>query len=115
VPTMIKQEDARTCFHCDSNPPSFRVISLENTLNLDRDLEPDCLVALVCQSCLRFQIDDLCKGIAQSNIPIGIEETPDRCLCRHVGFAIVPLKLSERESGLLIDELGTEVLEPAVK
>jgi hypothetical protein len=114
VPTKIKQEDARTCFHCDSNPPSFRVISLENTPNVDRDLEPDCLVALVCQSCLPLQIDDLCKGIAQMKIPVGVDETPDRCLCRQVGFAIVPLKLSEPESGLLIDELGTEVLETTV-
>lgn len=82
--TKFKREDARTCFHCDSNPPSFRLISLEKTPTANGDLEPDCLVALICQSCLRFQIDDFCKGLAQSNIPVGVDESPDICLCRQV-------------------------------
>lgn len=113
VTTKYAQEDARTCFRCDVNPPSFRLISLEKTPTEDDDLEPDCVVSLICQSCLRPEMDDLCNGFAQSALPVTSNESPSRCLCRQVGFAILPLTFRQRESGLLIDELNVDCIESA--
>jgi hypothetical protein len=114
MPMKFIREDARTCFRCDKNPPSFRLISLEKTPTEEGDLESDCGVSLICQSCLRPEMDDLWNAFAQSAVPVTGDESPTRCLCRQVGFAIVPLTISQRESGLLIDELGAECIEMAV-
>jgi len=111
VTKKFNREDSRTCFRCDSNPPSFRIISIEKTPTDDGNLEPDCLVALICQSCLRPEIEDLCNEFAQSSSPVSVDESPERCLCRQVAFAVVPLMFSQRESELLVDELGTDGLE----
>ena len=42
--TKFRREDARTCFRCQSELPSFRLISLVKLLTENRTLEPDCLV-----------------------------------------------------------------------
>jgi len=78
-------------------------------------LNPICLVELVCPSCLRLEIDELYLGFAQSSISSGVDESPDHCLSRQIGFAVVPLMFSERESQLLIEELRTDGFEMAVK
>ena len=77
-------------------------------------LEPDCLVGLLCDACLRLEIDGVLDGFAQSGTPVGLHESPDRCLLRQVGFAVVPLAFSQRESQLLVEELGTDVLDTPV-
>jgi hypothetical protein len=112
--TTINPEDSKTCFNCDSRPPLFRLISLERFLTESGSLEPDCLVGLFCESCLQLQIDDLFAGFSQSKTPVGPNETPDSCLCRQVGFAVVPLAFSQRESQLLVEELVTDVLDTHV-
>jgi hypothetical protein len=66
------------------------------------------LVELLCPSCLRLEVDDFHEGFAQSSIPLGAGETPDVLVCRQIGFAVVPLIFSERESQLLIDELRAD-------
>jgi hypothetical protein len=85
----------------------FRLISLVNRPTDGGSLEPDCLVELLCTSCLRLEMDDLYEGFVQSSIPVGADESPDVCVSRQIGFAVVPLVFSERESQLLIDELRT--------
>ena len=110
----IKREDAKTCFLCHSNPPLFRFTSLQKLPTDDGSLEPDCFVELLCTSCLRLEIGDFYEGFAQSSIPLGADESPDVCLFRQIGFAVVPLMLSDRESQLLIDELRIDGFEMAV-
>ena len=57
-----------------------------------------CLVELLCASCLRFETDDLyVRSVCASSIPVGVDESPDVCLSRQIGFAVVPLTLCERE------------------
>ena len=110
----FKREDARTCFRCNSKPPLFRVISIEKTPTDNGSLEPDCLVGLFCDSCLRMELNELSDGFAQSSIPVGVDESPDLCRCRQIGFAVIPLLFSQREAELLIDELRTDGVEMAV-
>jgi hypothetical protein len=114
VAIKFKREDAKTCFRCQVNPPQFRLISLEKLPTEDGALEPDCLIELLCPGCLRLEIDDSYEAFAQSSIPVGANETPDVRVCRQIGFAVVPLMFSERESQLLIDELRSNVFETAV-
>lgn len=107
----FKEEDAKTCFRCQVNPPQFRLISLAKLPTEGGTLEPACLVELLCPSCLRLEMDDLCEAFAQSRIPVEADETPDVCVSRQIGFSVVPLMFSERESQLLIDELRTNGFE----
>jgi len=113
VAIKIKREDAETCFLCQINPPQFRLISLEKLPTEGGTLEPECLVELLCPGCLQLEIDDHCEALAQSGIPVGADETPDICVCRQIGFTVVPLMSCERESQLLIDELTTNGFETA--
>ncbi|MGD0941026.1 MAG: hypothetical protein ABR905_15065 [Terracidiphilus sp.] len=108
------REDAKTCFGCDQKPPSFRLISLERFPNQSRELEPDCMTGLFCETCLKLEINEYFAAFAQNNIPLGSDESTERCLCRQVGFAVVPLMFSREEAKLLIDELDTDWLASAV-
>lgn len=90
--TKFRREDARTCFRCHSDLPSFRLISLVKLPTENRTLEPDCLVELLCASCLRFEMDDLYEAFARSSIPVGVVESPDVCLSRQIGFAVGTLR-----------------------
>jgi hypothetical protein len=112
--TTICRDDARTCFRCDSNPPSFRLISLERFPNESRELEPDCTAGLVCEECLRNAINNHLDGFAQAKLPLGTDESAEGFLCRQIGFAVVPLILAEKESGLLVDEIESDWLDAMV-
>jgi hypothetical protein len=90
------------------------LISLEKLPTEGGTLEPDHLVELLCLGCLRLEIDDFYEGFAQSSIPVGADETPDVRVRRQIGYAVVPLMLSERESQLLIDGLRTNGFETAL-
>lgn len=114
MPTKFKREDAKNCYRCHSHSPSFRLISLVKVPTENRTLEADCLVELLCASCLRFEIDDLYEGFAQSSIPIGADESPDVCLTRQIGVAVVPITFCEREYQLLVNELTTGGFELSV-
>jgi hypothetical protein len=81
------------------------LISVQKFPTEGGSFEPDCLVELLCTSCLRLEIDDLYEALPQANIPLGTDESPVRCVSRQIGFAVVPIILSERESQLLIEEL----------
>jgi len=107
----FKQDDAGTCFRCYSNPPSFRLISLEKFPTDAGQLESDSLVGLLCDACLRLEIESIFDCFAQSKLPLEAHESTTRCLCRQVGFAVMPISFSERESQLLIDELNPDCLE----
>jgi len=113
--TEFKREEAETCFRCHSNPPMFRLISLVKLPTEGGPLQPDCLVELLCTSCLRLEMDDLYEGFVQSNIPVGVDESPDVCVSRQIGVAVVPLVFSERESQLLIEGLRTGGIEKALE
>ena len=87
------------------------MISLERLPTATGELEPDCLVGLFCDECLRLALEGVFDGLTQSTIPVGSNESPDRCLLRQAGFAVVPLVVNQRESELMIEELRTEILE----
>jgi hypothetical protein len=108
------KEDARTCFGCDQNPPSFRLISLERFPNESRQLEPDCMAGLFCEACLRLEINEYFAAFTQNNLPLRSDESTESCLCRQIGFAVVPLALSEEESKLLVEEIEADWLEAMV-
>jgi hypothetical protein len=110
----FSREDARTCFRCDSNPPSFRLISLERFPNESRDLEPDCMTGLFCKACLQLKVQDFFDAFTQSEAPLGIDESCESFLCRQIGFTVVPLMLSVDESKLLVEEIEVDWLEAMV-
>lgn len=108
------REDARTCFGCDQELPSFRLISLERFPNQSRELEPDCMTGLFCEACLKLEINEYFAAFAQINLPLEGDESTERCLCRQIGFAVVPLMFSQEEVKLLINELEADWLESVV-
>jgi hypothetical protein len=111
--TTFTREDAQTCFRCDINPPSFRLISLERVPS-DDGLIPECMVTLLCQDCLRFELDDFHEALNQTSIPFGEDATEESFLCRQIGVLVVPLAVSYNESRLLVEELQTDGLECVV-
>ena len=108
------REDARTFFGCDQNPPSFRLISLERFPTESRRFEPACMTGLFCEACLKLEINEYFAAFAQTNLPLGSDESTESCLCRQIGFAVVPLALSEEESKLLVEEIAVDWLESTV-
>lgn len=110
----ITEEDARTCFGCDQNPPLFRLVSLERFPNESQQLEPDCMVGLFCKACLKVEIINYFAAFAQSSLPLGNGESTQRCLCRQIGFAVVPMVLCEEESALLAKEIEADWREAMV-
>ena len=114
MPITFSREDAKTCFGCHSNAPSFRLISLERFPNESRQFEPDCMAALFCDACLKEELDAYFDAIAQNKEPLGVDESTDGFLCRQIGFAVVPLMLGEDESKLLVEEIKTDWLEAMV-
>lgn len=75
--TTFTQDDAKACFRCNFKQPSFRLISLESFPTEDGGLEPDYLVGLFCEECLRVEVDGLCESFVQSRIPLGADESPE--------------------------------------
>ena len=108
------REDARTCFRCNQHPPSFRLISLERFPNEFREFEPDCMTGLFCEECLKIEIREYFVAMAQSNQPLGKDESSEGFLCRQIAFTVVPLMLAECESRLLIEEIEADWLETMV-
>jgi hypothetical protein len=114
--TIFKKEDAETCCGCNSKDPSFRPISLQLAPNNARSLVPKCTATLLCRDCLNLELDDFHKSLDQIKRPIEEwESSEERHLSREYGVVVVPLKLTYRESQLLIDELGTDGLERFLK
>jgi hypothetical protein len=110
----FRRDDARTCFRCNSNPPSFRLISLERFPNESRELEPDCMTGLFCEACLQLEIQNYFDAFTQSEVSLGADESCESFLCRQIGFTVVPLMLCEEESKLLIEEIEADWLEALV-
>lgn len=109
--TIFKKEDAETCCKCDSKNPSFRLISLELVPNNARGLVPECSATLLCQDCLKLELNDFHESLDQMSKPLEEWELPEeRCLSRGYGIMVVPLKLTYDESRLLVEELGTDGL-----
>lgn len=112
--TKYSPEDAQTCFECDVRPPSFRMISLELAPNKDRRLVPECIAFLLCDVCIKIQMDNFHAALGQARIPLEDDETDDRFLARQLGVLVIPLSISRTESELLIEELETSGLECVV-
>ena len=98
--TTFSTDEARTCFRCDLNPPSFRLISLERYPNESRELEPDCNAGLFCEKCLRIVINDRLGALAESKRPLGMDESAEAFLCRQNWTSCNPVLLDEKESEL---------------
>jgi hypothetical protein len=110
--TIFKKQDVETCCRCDLKEPSFRLISLELAPNHVRDLAPECAAMLVCQDCLKLELDDFHESLDQVMKPLEKWELPEeRCLSRAYGVVVVPLKLTYGESRLLVEELESDGLE----
>jgi hypothetical protein len=110
--TIFTKEDAQTCCGCDSKDPSFRLISLQLAPDTARSLVPRCTATLLCQDCMKLELEDFHKSLDQIKRPIEEwESSEERHLSREYGVVVVPLKLTFSESQLLIEELGTDGLE----
>jgi hypothetical protein len=110
--TMFAKDDTQTCCGCDSKDPLFRLISLQLVPNNARSLVPECTATLLCQDCLKLELDDFHKSLDQIKKPVEEwESSEERHLSREYGVVVVPLKLTYSESQLLIEELGTDGLE----
>ena|SRR5450631_149984 len=109
--TLFSLEDAMTCCHCGTTPPSFRLISLERVRNADSGLVPECMATLLCDVCLKYELKHFHESLDQCSIPLGKEETENSFLCRQFGLLVVPMSLTYDESRLLVDELETNGLE----
>ena len=113
--TMFTKDDAQSCCGCDSKDPSFRLISLQLAPNNARSLVPECTATLLCQDCLKLELDDFHESLYQIKKPIEEwESSEERHLSREYGVVVVPLKLAHGESQLLIEELGTGGLDQFV-
>ena len=102
----FNRDDSKACFRCDSQPPTFRLISLERFPNESKELEPDCMAALFCDSCLKREIEDNFGALSQEKVPLGNDESTANFLSRQIGFAVVPLTIAKTESELLADEIA---------
>ena len=109
--TLFSHEDKMTCCHCGTIRPSFRLISLERVRNSDAGLIPECMVTLLCDVCLKYQLEYFHGSLGQCSIPLGNEETDDSFLVRQFGVLVVPISLTYDESRLLVEELETNGLE----
>ena len=110
MPVRFIRDDRRSCFRCNACSPSFRWIALERYPNDFGDLEPACAVGLFCESCIRQEIDDYFESFAQNAQPVGADETSHEYLSRELGFAVLPLMLSGKESKLLAEEINSDSL-----
>jgi len=72
------------------------------------------MTGLFCEACLKLEINEYFEAFAQNNLPLGNDESTDSCLCRQIGFAVVPLALSDEESKLLVEEIEADWLEAMV-
>lgn len=114
--SIFKKEDVETCCGCHAEYPSFRLISLQLVPNNARSLIPKGTATLLCRDCLNLEFDDFHKSLGQIKRPIEEWESSEEShLSREYGVVVVPLKLTYRESQLLIDELGTDGLERFLK
>lgn len=111
----FNREDDLTCCSCIIDKPSFRVISLELIPGKDGGLVPTCLSTLLCDKCLKPELDDFHRSLEQTEIPLGEGETEDEFLYRQIGVLVVPISLSYEEARLLVRELQSNGLECVVK
>jgi hypothetical protein len=72
------------------------------------------MTGLFCEACLTLELREYFVAIAQSNEPLGSDESTAGFLCRQIAFTVVPLMLAERESRLLIEEIEADWLETMV-
>jgi hypothetical protein len=110
MPAKFSRDDTRSCFRCNACSPSFRWIALERYPNESGNLEPACAAGLFCESCIRQEIDDYFESFAQNAQPVGADETSDEYLCRELGFTVLPLMLSGKDSKLLAEEINSDSL-----
>jgi hypothetical protein len=108
------KEDALTCCSCYIDKPLFRVISLEVVPAKDRGFVPLCLSTVLCDECLKPELDGFHRFLEQIEVPLGERETEDDCLCRQIGVLVVPISLSYAQARLLVSELQTDGLECVV-
>jgi hypothetical protein len=65
---------------------------------------------LLCDECLKPELDDFHRSLEQTEIPLGQGETEDEFLYRQIGVLVVPISLSYEEARLLASELQTDGL-----
>jgi hypothetical protein len=110
----FNREDALICNSCFIEKPSFRLISLELVPGKDGGLVSTCMSTLLCNECLKPELDDFHRSLEQTEIPLGQGETEDEFLYRQIGVLVVPISLSYEEARLLASELQTDGLECVV-
>jgi hypothetical protein len=110
----FNREDALTCCSCFIEKPSFRLISLELVPGNDGGLVSTCMSTVLCDECLKLELDDFHRSLEQTEIPLGQGETEDEFLYRQIGVLVVPISLSYEEARLLASELQTDGLECVV-
>src|ERR1700677_3126788 len=110
----FNREEALTCCSCFIEKPSFRLISLELVPGKDGGLVSTCMSTLLCDECLKPELDDFHRSLEQIEIPLGQGETEDEFPYRQIGVLVVPIPLSYEEARHLASELQTDGLECVV-
>lgn len=72
------------------------------------------MTGLFCERCLKLETKEYFETISQRNEPLGNDESLEGFFSRQIGFAVVPLMLSEIESKLLTEEIESDWLEATV-
>jgi hypothetical protein len=106
----FNREDALTCCSCFIEKSSFRLM----VPGKDGGLVSTCMSTLLCDECLKPELDDFHRSLEQTEILLGQGETEDEFLYRQIGVLVVPISLSYEEARLLASELQTDGLECVV-
>ena len=87
------------------NRPSNRVISLERSPKRSRVLKQECSASLVCESCLRTELNEFYEALGQLGIPLEAEENEESYLTRPIGLVVIPMSLHPSDARRLVEEL----------
>src|ERR1700751_1603374 len=108
------KKEALNCSFCFSNKPSFQMISLDPVPGKDGGLVFTCTTTLMCDECLKSELDGFHRSLRQSKNPLAEGETEDDFLYRQIAVVVVQISLSYEEARLLARELQTNGLECVV-
>ena len=96
----FNREDALSCCSCFIEKPSFRLIALDLVPGKDGGLVSTCMSTLLCDECLKPELDDFHRSLEQIEIPLGQGETEDEFLYRQSAFwlSLFPSAARRRDS-----------------
>jgi hypothetical protein len=104
----FSKKESQKCFGCD-NRPSYRVISLERSPKQFGVLKQECSASLVCESCLKTELNEFYEALGQLRIPLETEENEASYLTRPIGLVVIPVSFDPFDARRLVEELECEL------